>query len=63
MSVIQHKSEEGKKKKKALDLLRSLQVWSLQVVPSREAFEQISGAMEKSVSFRKLERLSREKSV
>ena len=62
MSVIQHKSEEGKKKK-GLGLLRSLQVWSLRVVPSRKAFEQISGAMEKSVSFRKLERLSREKSV
>ena len=60
MSVIQHKSEE---EKKALVLLNSLEVWSLQVVPSRKAFEQISGAMEKSVSFRKLERLWREKSV
>ena len=62
MLVIQHKSEEGKKK--ALVLLKSLQVWSLRVVPSRKTFEQISGAMEKSVSFKKTGKVTkREKCV
>ena len=62
MLVIQHKSEEGKKK--ALVFLKSLQVWSLRVVPSRKTFEQISGAMEKSVSFKKTGKvMKREKCV
>ena len=50
MSVIPNKL---KKKKKVAVLRKSLQVWSLQLVPSRKAFEEISDAKEKSVSFRK----------
>ena len=41
------------KKKKIVVLRKRLQVWSLQLVPSRKAFEGISDAKEKSVSFRK----------
>ena len=32
---------------------KRLQAWSLQLVPSRKAFEEISDAKEKSVSFKK----------
>ena len=42
-----------KNKKKVVVLRKRLQVWSLQLVPSRKAFEEISDAKEKSVSFRK----------
>ena len=47
MLVIPKKLE----KKKVAVLRKSLQVWSLQLVPSRKAFEKISHAKEKSVSF------------
>ena len=50
MSVIPNKLE---KKKKVVVLRKRLQIWSLQLVPSRKAFEEISGAKEKSVSFKK----------
>ena len=41
------------KKKKVVVLRKRLQIWSLQLVPSRKAFEEISDAKEKSVSFKK----------
>ena len=41
------------KKKKAVVFCKRLQAWSLQLVPSRKAFEEISNAKEKSVIFRK----------
>ena len=51
MSAIQNKPKKGLKTI-LLVVYISLQVWSLQVVPSRRAFEQISEAMEKIISFR-----------
>ena len=50
MSIIPNKLKKIKRKEVAV-LRKSLQVWSLQLVPSWKAFEKISDAKEKSVSF------------
>ena len=50
MSVIPNKLKKIKRKEVAV-LRKSLQVWSLQLVPSWKALEKIFDAREKSVSF------------